>query len=468
MKLPKRSMIVLWLAFVPAIAANAAAPVPTPVNEKAAIEWLRNNAVTFADTSPTPDEFRPLIDKLGSARIVGIGEATHGDHQDQTFKAELIKALIVAGRIDTVALECSRQAGADFDAYTHSGTGELAALIRSKRFFRTWQDDEMAGLILWLRAWNVTAASPVRIIGIDNQDANRDITVALDFVRERDPALADQLRAGVEPMLGDKALALGFYKWVVATPQAKFDMVTKGVQAINAAFGSHRAAWRNVPGYDDADYAARLAAQGIKQFDLEAGNPDVDQSTFSAEYNNRRDVFMAANLIERNAGGHRTALWAHDLHVVPDIDSAQKASGWLTMGSELRRQLGSDYASIGFAWTAGNFNSQSVAGYTATAMRNRDWTPQSLPNNRPEDLGSTLNATGLPRFWIDLRTIPTSIMPWATTPKFRGWAGARVNPADWQTTDDNKLALVPGFDLLVYFHTITPSHMWKKLPPEKP
>jgi erythromycin esterase len=138
------------------------------------------------------------------------------------------------------------------------------------------------------------------------------------------------------------------------------------------------------------------------------------------------------------------------------------------MGSELRRQLGNDYASIGFAWTEGSFNSRSVAGYTETAMRNIDWTPQTLPNNRPQDLGSTLNAAGLPRFWIDLRTIPKAIMPWATTPKFRGWAGARVNPADWQSTDDNKVALVPGFDVLVYFHTITPSHMWKKLPPEKP
>lgn len=468
MKLQKSSLIAMWMAFVPALAASASTPRPTPINESAVIDWLRSNAKTFADTAPTPDDLRPLIDKLGKARIIGIGEATHGDHQDQTFKAELIKALIVAGRIDTVALECSRQAGADFDAYAHSGEGDLAALIRSKRFFRTWQDDEMAGLILWIRAWNATATSPVRIIGIDNQDANRDITVALDFVRARDPALATRLSAGVEPMLGDKALALGFYKWVIATPQPKFDMATRGVHDIVAAFASHRAGWRGEPGFDDADYAARLAAQGLRQFDLEAGNPDVDQSKFSAEYNNRRDVFMAANLIERSAGGHPTVLWAHDLHVVPDIDPAQKASGWLTMGSELRRQLGNDYASIGFAWTEGSFNSQSVAGFTAAAMRNSDWTPQTLPNNRPEDLGSTLNATGLPRFWIDLRTIPTAIMPWAMMPKFRGWAGARVDPANWQKTDDNKLALVPGFDLLVYFHTITPSHMWKKMPLEKP
>lgn len=468
MRLQHIAKMALWLALAPATAANAAALATTPGSDKAAVAWLRGNAVTFADTSPTAEDLRRFIARLGTARIIGIGEATHGDHQDQTFKAELIKAMIVAGRIDTVALECSRQAGADFDAYTRSGEGDLAALIRSKRFFRTWQDDEMAGLILWIRGWNAMAASPVRIIGIDNQDANRDIAVALDFIRARDAALASLLAAGVEPMLDDKAQATGFYKWVIATPQPKFDMATRGVQAILAAFESHREAWRNVPGHDDAVYAARLAAQGLNQFDREAGNPDIDQAKLPAEYNNRRDIFMAANLIERSAGGHRTALWAHDLHTVPDSDPAQKASGWLTMGSELRRQLGNDYVSIGFAWTEGSFNSQAVAGYTAAAMRATEWTPQTLPNNRPQDLGGTLGATGLQRFWIDLRTIPAAIMPWATTPKFRGWAGARVNPASWQSTDDDKVALVPGFDLLVYFRTITPSHMWRKLPPEKP
>jgi erythromycin esterase len=444
------------------------AAVPTPDNDKAAIEWLRSNAVTFADTSPTPVELRALIEKLGNARIVGIGEATHGDHQDQTFKAELIKAMIVAGRIDTVALECSRQAGADFDTYARSGKGDLAALIRSKRFFRIWQDDEMAGLILWIRAWNATTTSPVRIIGIDNQDGIRDIAFALDFVRARDLALAGQLSAGVAPMLEDKAQALKFYKWVLATPKPEFDMATKGVQAVLDTFASHRSTWSSVPGYEDAERAARLAAQSLKEFELEAGNPDVDLHKLPAEYNNRRDVFMAANLIERSAGGHQTAIWAHDLHIIPDLDSAQRASGFLTMGSELRRQLGSEYVSIGFAWTEGSFNFQAVTSYTATELGNTDLTPQTLPNNRPQDLGNALSATNLQRFWIDLRAIPAAILPWAQTPRFGGWAGYWGNPAEWHSTDEDKFALVPGFDFLVYFRTITPSHLWKKAPSEKP
>ena len=174
----------------------ATAQAASPADEAAAVAWLKSAAVPFADTSPTASELDALLPHLDGARIIGIGEATHGDHQDQTFKAELIKALVRSGRIDTLALECNRQAGADFDAYVREGRGELTALVRSKSFFRTWHDDEFAGLILWLRAWNVTAAKPIRIIGIDDQDALRDARFALAFIRTRDAALADRLGGG--------------------------------------------------------------------------------------------------------------------------------------------------------------------------------------------------------------------------------------------------------------------------------
>jgi erythromycin esterase len=453
-----RALVVMVLFSL--TSASAAAP----VDDAAAIAWLRAKAVPFSDTEPSVTELQTLIGRLGEAQIIGIGEATHGDHQDQSFKAQLIKAMIASGRIDTIALECSRQAGADFDAFARTGQGDLTMLIRSKRFFRTWQDDEMAGLILWVRAWNSVAATPVRIIGIDNQDANRDIAAALDFIRAQDSGLADRLAAGVAPMLDQKGQTLSFYKWVVSTPQAQFDQATAGVQAIQTAFAAHRADWQSVPGFGDAEYAARVAAQGLKEYDREAGNPDIDFKTLPADYENRRDLFMAENLVANSRGGHPTAVWAHDLHIVADVDPAQKAAGWQTMGSELRRQLGANYVAIGFAWTTGRFNSRGVGKFTGSAIDGTEWLPQTLPNDRAGDLGYSLSKAGLPRFWIDLRDVPEAVMPWATTPMFRGWAGATVNPATWQTLPDDRLALVPGFDLLVYFHTITPSHLWKKLP----
>ncbi len=444
--------------------ARAAAPALT-ADEQAAVAWLRTTAAPFADTAPTTPELAQLLPHLDGARIIGIGEATHGDHQEQSFKAELIKALVRGRRIDTLALECNRQAGADFDAYVHGGDGDLVALVRSKSFFRTWQDDEFAGLILWLRAWNATTtAAPIRIIGIDNQDAIRDASFALDFIARHDAALATQLRAGIAPMFDDpKTAKLQFYKWVVATPRAAFDRTQAGVTAIAAVFDTHGTDWAAFTGFDDARYAARTAVQGMNQFELEAGDPDFDLGKAPPGYDIRRDVFMAANLVERSAG-HPSAFWAHDVHVIGDVDPVLAARGWRPMGSDLRRALGNAYVTVGFVWGAGSFNSRHVADRTSTGVGNSDWVPTTLPGDVPGTLGHVFAAAGGERFWVDLREAPPAVLAWGKTRYYRGWAGATTIAAKWNANDDERAATIPSFDLLVWFRTITPSHMWPKLP----
>ncbi len=432
-------------------------------DDAAAIAWLRTAAQPFIDSTLDRDAADALLQALGDARVYGIGEATHGDHQDQSFKVSAIKALVMAGRIDTLALECNRLAASGFDAYAQGGTGDLVALIRDRSFFRTWQNDEFAGLILWLRAWNATAAHPVRVIGVDNQDANRDIRVALDFIRARDPGLYATLSVPLKPMLTTQAQGMKFYKWVVATPKPAYDAATRGVLAVGAVLETQRRAWSRLPGYDDAAYSARVAYQGLHQFDLEAGNPDVDLSGQSAEYNNRRDVAMAANLVAFTEG-HRAALWAHDMHVLGGLDPGIVAQGYVTMGSELRRSLGTAYVSVGFAWSEGSFNAVTTAMATSGALTSLpDWVPQAAPNQRADDLGRVLAEVGPPRFWVDLRRVPPD-QPWSTRPMYRGWSGATFNAKQWQADPSDRIGLVPSHDVLVYFHTITPSGMWPRLP----
>ena len=265
-------------------------------------------------------------------------------------------------------------------------------------------------------------------------------------------------------MAPDAVLATPFYKWVVATPKPEYAVATAGVRAIGDALAAHRD-WAGAPGYDDAVYAARVAAQGLNLYDLEAGDPDFDPNKAPAEYNTRRDRFMAANLVERAGGGSRAAFWAHDLHIYSDIDAVHVKQGYVSVGSELRRMLGTAYVSIGFSWSAGSFNTRDVSGTTAAAViAAPDWAPLARRNDRPGELGAVLGQTGLPRFWIDLRLPPEAVRAWGRAPYYRGWIGATNKPVPWQSDPDDSIATLPSFDLLVYFRTITPSQMWPKLP----
>lgn len=460
-----RVIAICFLGFVVTCSAVAQTPeAATAPGEAEAIAWFKAASHPFADTTPTQLEASAFVEALGGARVYGIGEVTHGDHQDQAFKGAVIKALVRAGRVDTLALECNRLGATGLDRFARSGAGDLVALIRDKNFFRIWQDDEFADLILWLRAWNQTARRPVRIVGVDNQNANRDIAVALAFIKSRDVAAYRRLAAPLKDMLGHEAQDAKFYKWVVATPKPAFVRAEAGVDAVVATLEAHRAAWAGASGFDDAVYSARIARQGLRVFELEAGNPNVDMAALPPEYANRRDIAMAANLVALTEG-HRAVLWAHDLHVLSSLDADTIAHGYVTMGSELRRSLGASYVSVGFSWSDGSFNAVPMSATTSGSFASHtDASPQVAPNDRAQDLGRVLAQAGIPRFWIDLRQAPHELATWGARPMYRGATGFVYDAAKWQTDPEDRMALLPSYDLLVYFHTITPSGMWPKLP----
>lgn len=92
------------------VALVAAAPGSDP-NEDAAVTWLEQHGHRLAASEPTATDLAPIVAKFNSARVIGVGEVTHGTHEDQAFKVALIKELVRVGAIDTLALEANRVAG---------------------------------------------------------------------------------------------------------------------------------------------------------------------------------------------------------------------------------------------------------------------------------------------------------------------------------------------------------------------
>ena len=69
---------------------------------RAALEAIRHAAVWF---EPTTDGLDPLLESIGDARLVLIGEASHGTHEFYQIRAELTKALIARKGFNVVAVE---------------------------------------------------------------------------------------------------------------------------------------------------------------------------------------------------------------------------------------------------------------------------------------------------------------------------------------------------------------------------
>ena len=442
-----------------------ASPLPPtdPAADAAIIQWLGVAAHKFTSECPSDDQLQPIVGALADAQIIGIGEATHGTHEDQAFKAELIKALVRNHKIEVLVLELNRQVGFDLDAYVTGRGGDLPVLIRSPSFFRVWRDDEFASLLLWLRAFNLQTDHPIRIIGVDVQDAGVDADLALRFVAGRDPATASRLR-GAFPGLLPGPNSQRFSPWEAKTDKVSYARATQAAQELGMLLANHRAEWSGDPAYAEAEYASRTAQQGFAIFALDGGRGDPDKA--GPAYSNRRDQFMAANMVNR-LGGRTAAFWAHDLHVIADMPiTGDFPVGSTWVGRELRHALGRHYQNVTFAWSTGSFRAQMMNGVDAAAglaavMHRTELVPQALPDDRPGELGNLLAKAAPDRFWVDLRTLPDTgwAKTFSSTLYYRGWKGWGVDPAKWQQDPDDKAPLRPGSDILVWFRQITPSHL---------
>lgn len=72
---------------------------------RVALEAIRRAAVWF---DAAADGLDPLLASIGDARLVLIGEATHGTHEFYRTRAELTKALIIRKGFNLVAVEADR------------------------------------------------------------------------------------------------------------------------------------------------------------------------------------------------------------------------------------------------------------------------------------------------------------------------------------------------------------------------
>jgi len=129
-----------------------------------AVDAVRTGALPFERAG---DVVAPLLDAIGDARMVLIGEASHGTHEFYRIRAELTSALIDRKAFDIIAVE------ADWpDAYRASRWVRLqsdepdaaAALGGFTRFPRwMWRNDVVVDFLGWLREFNRSRTPPHRI-----------------------------------------------------------------------------------------------------------------------------------------------------------------------------------------------------------------------------------------------------------------------------------------------------------------
>jgi erythromycin esterase-like protein len=349
-----------------------------------------------------PDGFGALVDHLGDARVVLIGEASHGTHEFYRTRAELTKALILHKGFNVVAVEADwpdayrvnrwvRHASEDPDA-EHA----LGDFVRFPRWM--WRNRDVVAFATWLHEHNGKQPATARVgfYGLDLYSLHTSMAAVLAYLRKVDPAAANRARYryGCFEDFGEDTQAYGYAATVGLSRSCENDVVAQLVDLRRRAGEYARRDGRiAADDYFFAEQNARLVRNAEQYY----------RSMFSGRVEswNLRDTHMMETLqalLEHVRGtfGHaRTVVWAHNSHLGDARATQMGAQGELNVGQLVREAFGDQSRAVGFTTHTG----------TVTAASNWD-EPAQRKRVRPSLAGSyerLFHDTGVDRFFLWLR-----------------------------------------------------------------
>jgi erythromycin esterase-like protein len=166
----------------------------------------------------------PLMDRIGDARFVLLGEATHGSHEFYKLRAELTKRLIREKGFGAIATEGDWPDTYRVDRFIRGDDGDPDAETAMDDFRRfpqwMWRNTDILDLVRWLRAYNaavVDEAPQVGMYGLDVYSLHGSMAAVLGYLDREDPAAAARAReryacfdgAGDDPQRYAYQVALG-------------------------------------------------------------------------------------------------------------------------------------------------------------------------------------------------------------------------------------------------------------------
>ncbi|WP_338933254.1 erythromycin esterase family protein [Streptomyces netropsis] len=421
----------------PAAAAHAAPVASASAVASAPVRALDRIAHPLRSAEPGTGtaDLHALGVMVGDAKVVGVGEATHGSHEFFALKDRVFRYLVEQKGFTTFALEISWSAGLRIDDYLQHGDGDRDArqVVHEVMAGSPWDRKEFATLIQWMRDHNLQHPDrPVHFLGDDIGAPRLDERVfdsVTDYVRRTHPGSIprlNELLTGLRPL--DDAFAylerpLAERQQNAATARQVLDLVQR----------------QRSGGGEDFEFAlqnARNIAQTYTFLSVNLG----DQGSLAA-MQRYRDQVMAETTVwwQRRTGGG-VLLSAHNDHA--GYAASDPTMHPKTQGSFLRDILGADYLAIGTTFDRGSFLSkdQALGG---------EWKKFTVGPADPGTNEYTLDQVRYRDYYADLRKAPATA---------RSWLGIShpTYSAGTQYPNDKtpEIAIGGAYDVLVHLHTV--------------
>lgn len=416
---------------------------PTPVPQ-----LIREAAEPLPD--PSDAAFAEAFDRFADARVVLLGEATHGTSEFYRARAAITRWLLERHGFSIVAWEADWPDAASLDRYVRDRPDPPHAEPPFRRFPTwMWRNTDIEAFIEALRGWNLARPARERaaLYGLDLYNLSASIQAVLGYLDRVDPEAAGVARrrygcltpwAKDPQAYGRMALTSGFARCETAVIDTLNDLLTRQLEYVV----------RDGEAFLDAAANARLVKNAEAYYRA--------MYYGSASSWNLRDRHMFETLcaiLEARGPGAKAVVWAHNSHIG---DASKTEMGIireeLNIGQLCREKFGDQAALIGFGTHAG----------TVACASDWDEPMEVKPINpsHPDSYERLAHDSGAARFLLDLREgRHDELRQRLLRPRLERFIGVIYRPETEIWSHYVECSLPQQFDSYVWFdetHAVTP------------
>lgn len=389
------------------------------------------------------DRFGAFFDCFADARVVCLGEASHGTSEFYRARAQISKRLIAHHGFNIVAVEADWPDAATVDRYVRHREpreGEQKAFERFPTWM--WRNREFDGFIRWLRRHNHGREydQMTGFYGLDLYNMSMAMRAVIDFLEHEDPEAAKiaKTRYGCldpwadEPQrYGAMALSEGYARCEVPVTQMLLDLMQRNFDCLSEECDEWLDAAANARVVKNAEAYYRAMYQG------------------AAESWNLRDTHMfetLSQILDAKGPNSKAIVWAHNSHIGNAAYTEMgQVRGELNIGQLVKEHFDAKARLVGFGTHTGTV---AAADGWDQPMRVKAVSP-SLHDSYER----VSHDSRLPRFLLDLRMeeIGREIREALMEPRLQRFIGVIYRPETERWSHYSNCILPRQYDGWVWF-----------------
>ncbi len=350
-----------------------------------------------------PEDFDSLVDLIGDARFVLIGEASHGTHEFYRIRAQISKVLIAQRGFNAVAVEADWPDAYRVNRFVRGPSKDndsVEALSGFQRFPQwMWRNADVLDFVGWLREHNDQQAFEDRkcgFYGLDLYSLHASIEAVLGYLSKVDPEAAKRARHHYSCFeeFGKKIETYGYATGFGMTPSCESAVIRELVALRQKEMEYLQ---RDGQVAADAFFCAEQNALVVRNAE------EYYRNMFRREVSswNLRDTHMMESLVRlvihlsNQRPPAKIIVWAHNSHLGDARATQMGERGELNLGQLVREHFGKEAVSIGFTT------------YDGTVTAASDWDgPAERKNVRPahpDSYEALFHEVDVPNFFLALQ-----------------------------------------------------------------